>query len=164
MKTKRAFTLIELLVVIAIIGILAGIVLVALGGARNMAKDARVIAEMNQIRNLAELLFIRDGDYRNVECKVPAGGSCSDNCKDADLEKLCQDIIDLTPATVITEVVIENNGQKQFLPPGESPAYCAEVRLNRGGRWCVDSALRSKGYRFVNPPCGLVSPDYVCEL
>lgn len=62
-KAKKGFTLIELLVVIAIIGILAGIVLVSLSGARSSARDARRQSNINSIKTAMELYYNDNNGY-----------------------------------------------------------------------------------------------------
>ncbi len=56
-KLQKGFTLIELLVVIAIIGILSSVVLASLNSARQKSRDARRMADLQQIKLAAELYF-----------------------------------------------------------------------------------------------------------
>ena len=62
-KSQKGFTLVELLVVIAIIGILATLLLLQLGVARQRARDAARIAHINQVRTALELYFDDNGSY-----------------------------------------------------------------------------------------------------
>ena len=60
---RQGFTLIELLVVIAIIGILAGMVLVAMTGSRSKARDARRISDMRQLISAQEMYYGENDKY-----------------------------------------------------------------------------------------------------
>jgi len=77
---QKGFTLIELLIVIAIIGILAGLILTNLTGARERARDARRKADMDSINKALRLYyndaqaFPDDDGSGNMTCVT---GTCS---------------------------------------------------------------------------------------
>jgi prepilin-type N-terminal cleavage/methylation domain-containing protein len=68
-KTGRAaawdwgFTLVELMVVITVIGILASLVLVGMRRVQTTGRDARRIADLQQVRNGLEVYFSRNLSY-----------------------------------------------------------------------------------------------------
>jgi type II secretion system protein G len=62
-QNEKGFTLIELLVVIAIIGLLASVVLLALGSARAKARDAKRVADARQVSSALELYYNDNGGY-----------------------------------------------------------------------------------------------------
>ncbi len=66
MKKEKGFTLIELLVVIAIIAILATLVLIALGDARDAARDADRKGAISQMRSHAQLWNQKNGSFTGL--------------------------------------------------------------------------------------------------
>jgi prepilin-type N-terminal cleavage/methylation domain-containing protein len=82
MKKQEAFTLIELLVVISIIGVLASIVLVAVGEARERARDARRLQETNQIRKALEMYYSKYERYPNISGDACCNGWDQGPCEE----------------------------------------------------------------------------------
>ena len=62
-QTNKGFSLIELLVVISIIGVLIGLSAFGLQGARQSARDARRVSDIEQIRSGLELYKADCGVY-----------------------------------------------------------------------------------------------------
>lgn len=60
---KKGFTLIELLVVIAIIGLLSTLAVVALGSARQKARDAKRVSDLKQVQTALELYYTDKNAY-----------------------------------------------------------------------------------------------------
>ncbi|MBH41479.1 MAG: hypothetical protein CL685_02095 [Candidatus Magasanikbacteria bacterium] len=60
---KKGFTLIELLVVIAIIGLLSTLAVIALGSAREKARDAKRLADLKQMQTALEFYYTENSEY-----------------------------------------------------------------------------------------------------
>jgi len=102
-----------------------------LGGSRAKAKDARIMADMSQLRAMAEIIYDDEGSYRNVNCTYKSTYGYGD------LKTICQDIKD----QVGFEPVIYSTTNK----------YCAYTKLNAPGQYyCVDSSGKAIS-TYINP-------------
>lgn len=70
---KKGFTLIELLVVIAIIGLLSTLAVVALGSARQKARDSKRLSDLKQIQTALELYYTDNNAYPTAATAITLG-------------------------------------------------------------------------------------------
>jgi len=82
---KQAFTLIELLVIIAIIGILAGFIIVSMGGASSSANDSRRKADINQ---LSKAIMIHKTSHPETLLPTSSGCNIGTDCSNEVMEAL----------------------------------------------------------------------------
>jgi len=128
---KKGFTLIELLVVIAIIGILAGIVLVSLGTARNKGKDSAVQEELSGLRSQMEIFYTAGSTYVGGCTAAEAAGAILDAARGQ------------TGATFAAVNAVETAGTVAC--DNAAGTWAAQAPLTTVGQyWCVDSTGASK--------------------
>lgn len=127
MSKSKGFTLIELLVVIAIIGILAALVLVALGNARTKAQDARIKSNISQLRTLAEVYYdASDASYLGFDTCV-ASGVCGTTGIDSSVAALTAD-------------TQSANGASAPVANADAGGFCVQAALRSTGSYaCADS-------------------------
>lgn len=136
-KNQKGFTLIELLVVIAIIGILAALVLVALGNARTKAQDARIKSNVSQFRTLAEVLYdANNASYGAPESMAtcittPAATNCAGGIETS-IAALNADMVTIGSGTATTVSAVSTGG--------DSFCVAATLKADTTKKVCNDSA------------------------
>ncbi len=153
MKKTKGFTLIELLVVIAIIGILAALVLVALGNARDKANDARIKSNVGQLRTLAEIVYDNNSsNYTNVGTCFGAtpGTTCGDSSTAGSATSLREDVAKAQGLAVTSP---------DFTAISNASSFCVDAKLRSGtNRVCVDAS----GTFVDSNPTGCVAATFKC--
>ncbi|MBD3251693.1 prepilin-type N-terminal cleavage/methylation domain-containing protein [Candidatus Uhrbacteria bacterium] len=120
----KGFTLIELLVVIAIIGLLATLAVVAFGNARERARDAKRLSDINAMKKAIELYYQANGEYPDA-CNPSVG------CPATDLDPLLSAYLPIIPVDPTNTGVFEYYYARH---PSDGDRYALRVSLEDGTR------------------------------
>ena len=138
-KTNKGFTLLELLVVIAIIGTLSSIVMSSISSARVKAYDAKVKAQLSNIRTAAEMYYNTNLNYgTSTLAGVYANGyAVSGNaCATGQLHGMFAS----TDLAELSKSANYPTGENTIICVSNGTSYAVTDNLSAGnGFWCVDS-------------------------
>jgi|SRR3989344_1550170 len=143
-KRRRAgFTLIEILVVIAIIGVLASIIIVSLTTTTKKANNAKVKAQLEQVRNAAQI-------YYTSNLHFSPEGANPNSCDDSDDPTMFDDtasnmdfLVKSSNYPSNTSITCRSNADNN----SDADEYAVSATLVGGDggapanadNWCIDS-------------------------
>ncbi len=134
--SSQAFTLIELLVVIAIIGILAGIIIVAMGSAQGSANDARRKADLNQLAKAVMIYKVNNPETLLPTTPCTIGGGTTP----------CDSAIFGT-----ANVLKDPNGSFYSFSSSDGNDYMLLSTLSTGDYYSFDSSTGTYSQSSTNP-------------
>lgn len=137
MQKNKGFTLLEILVVIAIVGVLASIVLVLLGNAKNKSLDNKVKAVLNQARTQASIFYTTGGTYSGV---------CTSTNDTANPKGIYGMVLSAAQVVGISSVTVNGTGSTTTATCNTNgTTFAAEVPITgTGNLWCVDGTQKGK--------------------
>lgn len=125
LKDKKGFTLVELIVVLVILAILAALLIPALTGYIDKAKEKAIIAETRQVVVAAQTLGDEAYAKKNVGTDITFGDGTGVDVTKAEVAKLAE----VTPVTNIKDVTWAKGkiSHVQYEKGGKTCDYWAEA-------------------------------------
>ncbi len=141
LKEKKGFTLVELIVVLVILAILAALLIPALTGYIDKAKNKSIVAETRQAVMAAQTLV--DEKYAKEEVGADtigiAGGTAPANAKVTITKKDIADLAEVEEGNIQDGAEVENGKIKKFVykKSGKTCTYTKDAKNGTDGAYDV---------------------------
>ncbi len=139
---RKGFTLIELLVVLSILGILIGLTLFGIGGARESSRDAKRKADLQEIASGVEIYRADCNDYPSTLGTSLKGDGSPTSCA-----------VSNTYISSVPKDPIDPTRTYQYSSSGTTFEICASLEKGSGTVTCGGSSNcgTTCNYKVTNP-------------